>query len=219
MIAMPSRIRGLYAIVSEPEDTGSAVAFALALLEGGASVLQLRVKSRGAGDLYAMARLLAPLCRARGVPFIVDDRLDVALAAGADGVHLGQDDLPLARARRLSPAGFLIGVSTHSLAQAEAAQAAAADYIGFGPVFATRSKANPDPLVGLEGLARACRRLTIPVVAIGGIGLDKVAQVARAGARAAALIAALAEAPDAREAARRAVAAFAVNDPGAASQD
>ena len=105
------------------------------------------------------------------MPFIVNDRLDVALAVGADGVHLGQDDLPLAAARALVPAGFVIGVSTHDEAQARAAVDGGADYLGFGPCFARTSKRNPDPVVGLERLAQVSR-LGAPVVAIGGITLE-----------------------------------------------
>src|SRR5438067_13263610 len=115
------------------------------------------MKGATAAAMAALCDELRPLCRARAALFIVNDRLDVALAGGADGVHLGQDDLPLAAARRLAPPGFMIGVSTHDLAQARAAAAAGADYLGFGPVFATRSKGNPDPIVGLDGLAAACR--------------------------------------------------------------
>ena len=119
---------------------------------------------------------MLPLCRAAGVPFCVNDRLDVALAVGADVVHLGQDDLPLADAQRVrAVAGrpdLLIGFSTHNLAQALAAAAGGADYIGFGPVFGTRSKLNPDPTVGLEALAEVCGAVAVPVVAIGGITLD-----------------------------------------------
>jgi thiamine-phosphate pyrophosphorylase len=141
------------------------------------------------------------------VAFIVNDRLDVALAAGADGVHLGQDDLPLAAARRVAPAGFVIGVSTHNLAQARAAVAGGADYLGFGPCFATATKENPDPVVGLDALAEVCR-LPAPVVAIGGITLDTVGAVARAGAAAAAIIGAVNAADDVTAAARTAIARF-----------
>ena len=118
-------------------------------------------------------------CRAAGVPFCVNDRLDVALAVGADAVHLGQDDLPLADARAdRRRAGSLIGFSTHNPAQAAAAVAGGADYIGFGPIFDTRSKLRPDPTVGVEGLRAVAAASPIPVVAIGGITLDTVASVA-----------------------------------------
>lgn len=191
-------------------DAGGPAAerLAHALLDGGAPILQLRMKGADARALLAVARVLAPLCRARGATFIVNDRLDVALASDADGVHLGQEDLPLAAARTLAPRPFLIGVSTHDLEQAHAAVAGGADYIGFGPCFPTATKQNPDPVVGLERLAAACA-LPIPVVAIGGITLDHVPAVVRAGATAAALISAVNHAPDVTAAARAVASAFA----------
>jgi len=160
-------VRGLYGMVDLPATAEPAAATALAgaLVDGGARVLQLRMKGADAAEQLALARLLAPWCRARGVTFIVNDRVDVALAAGADGVHLGQDDLPLPAARTIVPAGFVIGVSTHDEAQARAA--AGADYIGFGPCFPTASKVNPDPVVGLQALAEVCRAVSVPVVGIG----------------------------------------------------
>jgi len=201
-------VRGLYGMVDLPATAEPAAATALAgaLVDGGARVLQLRMKGADAAEQLALARLLAPWCRARGVTFIVNDRVDVALAAGADGVHLGQDDLPLPAARTIVPAGFVIGVSTHDEAQARAA--AGADYIGFGPCFTTSTKQNPDPVVGLDRLARVCAASPIPVVAIGGITLDTVAAVARAGAAAAAIIRAVNAAPDVAAAARAVTAAF-----------
>lgn len=205
-------VRGLYAMVDVPAtvEGGAATALAGALVDGGARIVQLRMKGADAAAQLAIARTLAPWCRARGVTFIVNDRVDVALAAGADGVHLGQDDLPLAAVRSLAPRGFVIGVSTHDEAQARAA-AAAADYIGFGPCFTTSSKANPDPVVGVPRLARVCAASPIPVVAIGGITLDTVAAVAAAGAAAAAIIRAVNGAPDVTAAARLVTAAFAAS--------
>src|SRR4051794_9058947 len=159
------------------------------------------------------ARRLLALCRGAGVPFCVNDRMDVALAVGADVVHLGQDDLPLADARRVRAAAgrpdLVIGVSTHNRAQAVAAAEAGADYIGFGPVFGTRTKLNPDPTVGLDILAAVCSAVAVPVVAIGGIALEAVAAVARAGASAAAIIAAIEAAPDPTAAGRAVASAFA----------
>jgi thiamine-phosphate diphosphorylase len=142
----------------------------------------------------------------------MNDRLDVALAVGADVVHLGQDDLPLAEASRIVAEGghrIVMGISTHNPAQAEAALAGGADYIALGPVFGTASKLNPDPVVGLETLAAVCRRASVPVVAIGGITLDRVTDVAAAGAAAAAVIAAVARARDVTAAGRAVRAAFA----------
>jgi thiamine-phosphate pyrophosphorylase len=220
-------LRGYYAIVdididAMPErlgDLASLEAGAARLLAGAPCCLQLRAKGSEAADLRPAALCLRDACRKAGVPFCVNDRLDVALAVEADVVHLGQDDLPLVDARRVRAlAGaqrMLIGFSTHNRAQALAAVEGGADYIGFGPVFATASKVNPDPVVGLEALAEVCRLVRVPVVAIGGIKLSSVPAVARAGAAAAAVIAAVAEAPDPAAAGRAVAAAFARADPGA----
>jgi thiamine-phosphate pyrophosphorylase len=198
-------IRGFYGIVDLPGRGWPAGRLANQLLDGGARVLQLRMKGATAAAMLAVVDELRPLCKRREALLIVNDRLDVALAAGAGGVHLGQDDLPLEAARKVAPAGFVIGISTHDVAQAKAAHAA--DYIGFGPCFATATKANPDPVVGLELLAEVCR-LGTPVVAIGGITLDRVGEVARAGAAAAAVISAVNGAEDVAAAARTVTAAF-----------
>jgi thiamine-phosphate pyrophosphorylase len=217
---MPVVVRGYYAILDAPpellETSGGAPALearARALLAAGPCCLQLRAKTATARVLEAAGRRLLPLCRSAGVPFCVNDRLDVALAVGADVVHLGQDDLPLADACRVRAAAarpeLVIGFSTHDRAQALAAAAAGADYIGFGPVFGTGTKANPDPTVGLEALAAVCRAVPVPVVAIGGITLDAVPLVVRAGASAAAIIAAIDAAPDPTAAGRAVAAAFA----------
>jgi thiamine-phosphate pyrophosphorylase len=152
-----------------------------------------------------IARWLRDVCDERGAAMIVNDRLDVALAADADGVHLGQTDLPLAAARAAAESGarpLWIGVSTHDEEQVRAACAAGADYIGFGPVFETRTKANPDPVQGLAGLRAAVARAgAVPVVAIGGITADRVAGVYGAGAASICAIGAVNEAPDVRAAA------------------
>jgi thiamine-phosphate pyrophosphorylase len=210
-------MRGYYAIVDvRPEGLGDLDAIstrATKLLAAGPCCLQLRAKGADAAAMVAAALRLRHLCRAARVPFCVNDRLDVALAVGADVVHLGQDDLPLAdalRVRDLAKADrVLIGFSTHNRAQARAAAAGGADYIGFGPVFATDSKANPDPVVGLEALSEVCGAVQIPVVAIGGVGLDAVPAVVRAGAAAAAVIGAVDRAPDPAVAGRAVAAAFA----------
>lgn len=170
------------------------------LFAAGVGVLQLRLKDASAALLLAVLDEVR-LHRPPGTLLIVNDRLDVALAGGADGVHLGQDDLPLAAARRCCPPGFLIGVSTHSESQAAAAAAHGADYIGFGPVFATTSKHNPDPVVGVERLRAVCARSPIPVVAIGGITPERLPELIAAGAHAVAIISAINRAPDVRGAA------------------
>ncbi|HEY3352803.1 MAG TPA: thiamine phosphate synthase [Polyangia bacterium] len=201
-------IAGFYAIADLAPDAAPAAAATLAqdLLAGGAGVLQVRMKGAPAGRLLACVRAVAPGCAAAGALLVVNDRLDVALAAGTGGVQLGQDDLPLADARRLAPA-LVIGVSTHDLAQARAAAAGGADYIGYGPVFPTATKARPDPVVGLAGLARACAAVPVPVVAIGGITLAQVPAVLAAGAAAVAVIGAVVRSGDVRGAAAAVAAA------------
>ena len=210
------KIRGYYAILDATpallDDDEALAARARDLLAGAPAVLQLRAKQAGARAMLRAARRLVPLCREHHVPFCVNDRLDVALAAGADVVHLGQDDLPLGDALRIrSELGrpeLVVGFSTHNREQAVAAAAEGADYIGFGPIFATTSKLNPDPVVGLPALAEVCRAVPVPVVAIGGIALFNVPAVARAGASAVALISAVATAADPAAAGREVNAAF-----------
>ncbi|HET6280183.1 MAG TPA: thiamine phosphate synthase [Polyangia bacterium] len=210
-------LHGYYAILdvtpaelaAEPGDLAER---AQRLLAAGPCCLQLRAKGGDAAALRDGALRLIPLCRAARVRFCMNDRLDVALAVGADVIHLGQDDLPLAEASRIVAEGghrIVMGISTHNSAQAEAALAGGADYIALGPVFGTGSKVNPDPVVGLEMLAAVCRRASVPVVAIGGITLDRVRDVASAGAAAAAIIAAVTRAPDVTAAGRTVRAAFA----------
>lgn len=186
---VPHLPRGLYAIVDSLERAAAAV-------EGGAAVVQLRVKGAGAGRMLATARAIGALCKGRAA-FIMNDRPDLARLSDADGVHLGQDDLPVAAARAVIGPGRLVGVSTHSDGEIDAALAAGADYLGFGPVFATSSKdAALPPPHGIDGLSRAVRRARgVPVVAIGGITSATVREVAATGARCAAAIAELARDP------------------------
>lgn len=145
---------------------------------------------------YEMAATLCPLVQSGGGAFIVNDRCDVALAVGADGVHLGQEDLPLADARAMLGGQKLIGISTHNLAQALEAEAGGADYIGYGPIFATMTKEKPDPVVGVVGLGEVRARLRIPIVAIGGITPRNVTEVMAAGADAVAAVSAILAAAD-----------------------
>jgi thiamine-phosphate pyrophosphorylase len=192
------RLPVLYAIV-DPLDTGrDPVALAAALLAGGARLLQLRLKEATSRELLAAAERIAPMARAAGALFLVNDRPDVARAVEADGIHLGQDDLPLAAARRVLGPGRMIGVSTHDLEQACAADAAGADYIGVGPVYATVTKREALAPRGLE-LVRAVRAaVRCPIVAIGGITPETAAAVRAAGADAVAMIGALVRATDPR---------------------
>jgi thiamine-phosphate diphosphorylase len=186
----------LYAIV-DPLDTGRTPAeLAGALLAGGARLLQLRLKNAGSGELLAAARALRTLTARTGALLLINDRPDVARAAGADGVHLGQDDLPLAAARAVLGPGAVVGVSTHDVEQARVAAGAGADYLGVGPVFTTTTKVGALPARGLE-LVRAVRAAVgIPLVGIGGITPDTAVAVRAAGADAVAMIGALVRASD-----------------------
>ena len=172
------------------------VAIAQAAISAGADMIQLRDKT---GDLYsllAQARAIHALCRSSGAVFIVNDRLDLALASDADGVHVGQDDLPAEAARRLLGPGRILGVSTHDRNQAEVAQAQGADYIGFGPMFRTGTKDTGYSPRGLTMLREIRAAVSLPILAIGGITLGNVAGVIAAGATAPAVISAIAAAPD-----------------------
>lgn len=189
-------IRGLYAIV-DPEACRAAYAdpaeLADEILQGGCAVLQLRAKRISDGDYLTLARRLIPLCHARNVPFIVNDRVHLVSELGADGVHLGQDDMTIAEARRRVGAR-IVGRSTHDLEQAQLAEAQGADWVAFGPVFATATKRDAAPVVGLAKLAAICAAVSVPVIAIGGIDQQNIHQVAAAGASLVAVISALATA-------------------------
>jgi thiamine-phosphate pyrophosphorylase len=157
--------RGFYAMLDRDDETLARTLVG----PGGARVLQVRVKPADAIAIVRAARVARRVCDDHGARLIVNDRVDLALAAGADGVHLGQTDLPIAAARAIAP-HLVIGVSTHDADQVAAARAGGADYIAYGPVFATRTKANPDPVQGLEALRHAVELAgDTPVVAIGGI--------------------------------------------------
>jgi len=179
-----------------------------AALDGGAEMIQLREKTWPSGMLFPLAQRLRARCRAARVPFIMNDRVDLALAVDADGVHLGQDDLPPAAARALLRPGMILGLSTHSVDQAKAAQAAGADYVAVGSMFPTASKLEFQ-LVG-PALARQVRPVVqAPLIGIGGITPDNVGEVITAGADGVAVISAICAAPDPAAAARRFVAAIA----------
>ena len=162
----------------------------------GARLFQYRNKSASMKEAYAEALVLRNVALDVGVTFIVNDRCDLALAVDADGVHLGQEDLPLDLARKVMGPDRLIGISTHNPDQVRVASAGKSDYLGFGPIFKPRSKQDHDPVVGLEGL-RAMRKLTsLPIFAIGGIQVDQAGEVTRAGANGVAVISAILKAPD-----------------------
>ena len=208
----------LYAILdlgyTAPESLEETVS---ALVSGGADILQVRAKRHEPGEIERFVRRVLPICREAGVPLIVNDHVEVAAATGAGGVHLGQDDGPLAEARtRLAP-GAIVGRSTHSPEQAMRAREEGADYIGFGPLFATPTKPGR-PAIGLDGIAGVEQSVGahIPVFCIGGIkppapsGGDKgnLDQVLAAGARRVVIVSALLQAPDIAAATRTAKAAL-----------
>ncbi len=198
---MPLDLR-LYLIL-DPAFTGGRplLEIAEAALRGGVTVVQLRWKAGPLREMLSLGEALRDLCRRYGVPFLINDRVDVALALHADGVHGGQEDLPPEVARRLLGPRALIGVSARTPEQAQAAEAAGADYLGVGSVFPTSSKVDP-VLIGLEGLARVARSTRLPVVAIGGVRAENAADCIRAGAVGVAVISAITQAPDPEGAAR-----------------
>jgi len=201
-----TRLPALYAIVDPLDTRRPPVELAAALLAGGARLLQLRLKGATSRELLEAAEAIGPLARAAGALLLVNDRADIARAVDADGVHLGQDDLPVPAARRVLGAGRLVGVSTHDLDEARAAEAAGADYIGVGPILATTSKEKPLTPRGLE-LVRAVRAaVRCPIVAIGGITPETAPAVRAAGADAVAMIGALVRAADPAAAVREVLA-------------
>lgn len=162
------------------------------LSEGGARLVQLREKHLPAREFYREAEEAVRVARGRGVRVIINDRVDVALAVGADGVHVGQDDVGPEAARRVLGEGAIVGFSTHNVEQAVEAVRFPVDYVAIGPIFGTFSKENPDPVVGLEGLRRVREAVgDLPLVAIGGITRENALEVLAAGADSVAVIGAL----------------------------
>ena len=187
-----------------------AVAAARGLLEGGVSHLQVRAKGHDLGVIRGVALDVLPLCRAAGVPLVINDHVALAAEIGADGLHLGQDDGPLAEARSVVGNSMVVGRSTHSLAQARAALAEGFDYIGFGPLYPTPTKAGR-PAIGLADIAVMEREVgvKIPAFCIGGIHFGNLAEVRAAGARRVVMVSALLQAGDIAAAVGRAKEALA----------
>ena len=172
----PSRLR-LYAVTDRSWLNGGRLVDAVAAaLDGGATFVQLREKALDPADILAEARQLAALCHARQIPFVVDDNVDIALAAGADGVHVGQSDLAARRARALLGPDKILGVSAHNAAEALAALADGADYLGCGAAFVTGTKLDAHP-VSAETMRAVTAAVDIPVVAIGGISAANISQL------------------------------------------
>lgn len=166
-------------------------------LEGGVTLVQYRAKTASSAEMYAEALQLKALCDSFNVPLIINDRLDIAMAVGAAGVHLGQDDLPCAAARRILGEDYIIGVSAHNQAEAKAALQRGADYLGCGAVFGTATKADVKKL-GTDGLAAICKAKGLPVVGIGGVTADNYREVRVAGADGAAIVSGILAQPDIR---------------------
>ena len=181
----------------------SHLEIAEAAIRGGATAVQLRMKEERARVVLDVARAIGPLCRAAGVAFIVNDRLDVAMLAGADGVHVGQDDLPPTDARALMGPRALIGVSAATVEEALAAERAGADYLGVGAVYGTATKSDAGAPVGLARVTEIRRAVRVPLVGIGGITVENAAAVMQAGANGVAVITAVTLAADMADAVRR----------------
>ena len=197
------RLKGLYLVLDTMALKGrDEVEVAAAAIRGGARVIQLRDKQRSKSELLTMARRLRDLCGEKGALFIVNDHLDIALAVNADGLHLGQDDLPLAEARRILPMDMLVGCSTHSTAEAVRSQTNGADYVAGGSIYPTTSK-EKFKLVGLDTLRRTRSKVSVPLIAIGGVNHTNVQEVMKAGADSVAVISAVLGADDVEKAARR----------------
>lgn len=193
----------LYVITDETISGGRSHAeIVRQAIAGGADVIQLRDKTRGYRELITIGREIREITWKTGTMFIVNDRPDIALACCADGVHLGKEDLRVDVVRQIAPLGFVIGVSVGSVEEAVQAEHDGADYLALSPTFSTSSKDDAGPGHGLVVLAAVCSRVTLPVVAIGGITCSNVGEVIDAGADGAAVISAVVGSPDITAAAR-----------------
>ncbi|MGA2481148.1 MAG: thiamine phosphate synthase [Spirochaetia bacterium] len=201
--AVAASLYTLYLVTDEGLSRGrSQLAIVQAAIRGGVTIVQYRQKQASTLRMIEEAGALRRFCREAGIPFIVNDRIDVALAVGADGVHVGQEDMPASLARRLIGKDMILGVSAGSAAEAQKAVEDGADYIGASPVFATPTKPDAPPPLGREGLRSLCRAVHIPVVAIGGMNAGNAASMREAGAAGVAVVSAIVAADDVESAAR-----------------
>ena len=176
--------------------------------QAGVKLVQYRNKTGSLKEAFSLASVLQAIAQEWGMLFIVNDRCDLAMALQADGVHLGQTDLPLVLARKLVGPDMLIGISTHNVEQVQMATEGGADYLGFGPIFSTNTKSNPDPVVGIQGM-KSVRGLTrLPVFAIGGITTDSVHELTQAGANGVAVASGILNAADRQSAFTQFLAPF-----------
>ncbi|MBP2681404.1 MAG: thiamine-phosphate pyrophosphorylase [Candidatus Krumholzibacteriota bacterium] len=200
---MTKRIGHLHVLTDETvQNRFTHLELAERAIDGGADTIQFRDKNKSTRELLAVAASLVRLCRSRGVPLIINDRVDVAIAIGADGVHLGQQDIPVSVARKLVGPDRIVGGTAATLADALAAQREGADYVGFGHIYPTGSKRKPGPPKGPDAVREVSAALSIPVVAIGGIDRGNYLGVFEAGAWGIAVIAAVCASPDPALAAR-----------------
>jgi thiamine-phosphate pyrophosphorylase len=205
---MREKLRGLYVIIDPAVAGERDVAWIAAeAIAGGACLIQWRDKLREKGLQLPGLEAIARVCRESGVPLIVNDDVDVALVAGADGVHIGQKDLPVAAVRKIVPREWIVGASTNNVAEARQAAADGADYVSVGNLFGTTSKEDTRPAT-LEMLHAVCAAVSVPVCGIGGINESNIRSVIDTGAAMACVISAVVAAEDPREAARRLSAAF-----------
>ena len=185
---MPMHLSGLYYITDSTLTRKDIFSDTQAALKAGVKIVQYREKNASSGALFETAKKLKALCHQHDALFIMNDRLDIALAMDADGVHLGQDDLPYSAARKLAGDDFIIGISTHSPRQALEAETMGADYIGFGPVYSTSTKQGAGDARGLDELKTVISTVKIPVTAIGGIKTDRLVDITATGCKSAAII-------------------------------
>lgn len=187
----------LYCITSEEHSRGkNNLEVVKDLLNAGVKIIQYREKEKPAKDKYHECLAIQKMCQKTGTVFIINDDIDIALLLKADGVHIGQDDLPLEAVRKLVGNDMLIGLSTHSPVQAQEAISNGADYLGIGPIFATSTKKDVSNPVGLEYLEYAANNIPIPLVAIGGIKIDNLAQVLNKGGKCIAMITEIVDSDD-----------------------
>ena len=204
-----SRLNGLYLILDEQWSSSCSLPEVLREAgQAGVTLVQYRHKTGSMKQVYVMANTLREIANELGMVFIVNDRCDLAMAVQADGVHLGQADLPVILARNLVGNDMLIGVSTHNPQHVQQATADGADYVGFGPIFPTRTKSNPEPVVGIQGLKHIRSLTPLPVFAIGGIRAESVTELCEAGANGVAVISGILHAVDRQQAFTQYMAPF-----------
>jgi len=188
------------------------VALVRQAVRGGVTAVQLRAKGLETREFLQLALRMAPVLKTKSIPLIINDRVDIAMACGADGVHLGQEDMPPDRARRLLGKSKIVGVSVNTLKEAREAGRLGANYAGLGPIYSTSTKDTDLPVVGPEGVRRMRKKIDIPIIAIGGINAGNAAAVMNAGAAGIAIVSAILGAAEIRKAAAEIKALISVPD-------